>query len=125
MATTTTSAASSAKPLLGVHVTIRVAPASVPAFLDAFGPCQAGCLTEPECMYFDVFHDGQGTFRFVELWTLTREQFQNIQMNKPYYEPYLTITKPMWVEDRRIEYFDQMPGYLGLDRKYVEGRIRE
>lgn len=76
-------------------------------------------------MYFDVFHDGQGTFRFVELWTLTREQFENVQMNRPYYEPYLTITKPMWVEPRRIEYFDQLPGYLGLDRKYIEGRVRE
>lgn len=125
MATTTTSAPSSTKPLLGVHVTIRIAPESVPTFLEYFGPCQAGCLAEPACMYFDVFHDGQGTFRFVELWMLTREEFVNVQMNRPYYEPYLTITTPMWVEPRRIEYFDQMPGYLGVDKKYIEGRVRE
>lgn len=125
MATTTAAASSSTKPLLSVHVTIRVAPASVPAFLDAFRPCQAGCLSEPQCLYFDVFYDGQGLFRFVEIWTYSREEFETIQMNRPYYEPYTTLTKPLWVEDRRIEYFDQMPEFLGLRGKYVDGRIRE
>ena len=119
----TTSATSAA--LLSVHVTIRVAPASVPAFLDAFRPCQAGCLSEPECLYFDVFHDGNGLFRFVEIWTHTKESFQSVQMNKPYYEPYTTLTKPLWLEERRTEYFDQLPGFLGVKGGYIEGRVRK
>ncbi|ETN47149.1 uncharacterized protein HMPREF1541_01340 [Cyphellophora europaea CBS 101466] len=114
----------STQPPLSVHVTIRVSPTNAPRFLELLRPCQEGCLSEPQCLYFDVFHDGHGLFRFVEVWTLTRAEFESVQMRKPYYEPYLSLTTPMWTQDRDIQYFEQVPGWLGVRGAYFEGRVR-
>ena len=94
---------STANRSLFLYVTIRVSPSDVPAFLEAFRPCWEGVVSEPENIYFDVTQDPErpGLFRFVEVWTKDKEWFLSNQLNKPYYEPYLKITQPMWIEERK------------------------
>jgi quinol monooxygenase YgiN len=116
--------ASTNQPRLSVHVQISVKPQDVPAFLDALKPCQNGCLSEKECLYFDVFHDGKGNFRFLEIWTGTEEWFRSVQMNRSYYEPYTSITQPMWTKERLVEFSFQEEGWLGMKKAYVEGAIK-
>lgn len=31
------------------------------------------------------------------------------QLTKKYYEPYLEVTKPLWVKDRIVEYYELSP----------------
>jgi len=87
---------------LSLHVTIQVAPESVDAFLEALRPCWAGCASEPECLFFDVYQDVDtpGLFRFVEIWSKHKEWFVTQQLTKDYYHPYTEITQPMWIRDR-------------------------
>lgn len=118
MSTTTTS--DNTQPLLGVHVSISISPADVTAFLAALKPCQQGCASEKECLFFDVFHDGQGNFRFMEIWVGDEEWFRRVQFAKPYYEPYTSITQPMWTKERVIEFRPQVPGWLKVKKAYVE-----
>jgi quinol monooxygenase YgiN len=88
---------------LSLHVTIQVAPHNVDAFLEALRPCWAGCVAEEENLFFDVFQDPEtpGRFHFVELWSKDKEWFFEVQFKKPYYKPYLDITIPMWIADRK------------------------
>ena len=88
---------------LSLHVTIQVAPHNVDAFLEALRPCWAGCVAEEENIFFDVFQDPEtpGRFHFVELWSKDKEWFFEVQFKKPYYKPYLDITVPMWIADRK------------------------
>lgn len=88
---------------LSLHVTIQVAPHNVDAFLEALRPCWAGCVAEEENLFFDVFQDPEtpGRFHFVELWSKDKEWFFEVQLKKPYYKPYLDITVPMWIADRK------------------------
>ena len=88
---------------LSLHVTIQVAPHNVDAFLEALRPCWAGCVAEEENLFFDVFQDPEtpGRFHFVELWSEDKEWFFEVQFKKPYYKPYLDITIPMWIADRK------------------------
>jgi len=73
-------ATATATPQLSLHVTIQVAPENAEAFLAALRPTWAGCSSEPECLFFDVFQDPKtpGLFRFVELWSKDREWFETV-----------------------------------------------
>jgi quinol monooxygenase YgiN len=66
-------------------------------------PCWAGCVAEKENLFFDVFQDPEtpGLFRFVELWSEDKKWFFEVQFKKPYYKPYLDVTVPMWIADRK------------------------
>ena len=110
-----------------LFVTITVHPKDHDEFLKALRPCWQGCIQEPECIYFDVFHssDNPGTFRFVEVWTENREWFKTVQLNRSYYEPYLSITKPMWVKDREMVYLDRVPNWNFVDKRYLDGSIKQ
>lgn len=104
-------------------VTIHVSPEDVPAFLDALRPVWGLCLKEPECLYFDVFHSPSepGKFRFVEVWAKDEKWFNEHQMTKSYYEPYTKVTEPMWIQPRKMEFFDRVGGWSYVDAKYLEG----
>ncbi|KIX07913.1 uncharacterized protein Z518_02567 [Rhinocladiella mackenziei CBS 650.93] len=108
-----------------LHVTIQVDPSNVEPFLAALRPCWAACIREPECILFDVFHSGAepGTFRFTEVWTKDEKWFREHQLTKPYYEPYLAITQPMWVADRKMEFFERIGGWCYIDEAYSVGSV--
>lgn len=68
------------KKQLTVFVTVTVAPESIPAFKAAHQPVWAACAKEPQCLFFDVFQDPEkiGRFRFVEVWSESREWFETV-----------------------------------------------
>ena len=102
-----------------LHVTIQVAPHDVPAFLEALRPCWAGCASEEENLFFDVFEDPEtpGLFRFVELWSKDKEWFFDVQFKKPYYKPYLEKTVPMWIADREQPFASMKESVLTGERE--------
>lgn len=104
-------------------VTIQISPSDIPAFLTALRPCWQACAREPECIYFDVHHSPSepGTFRFVEVWTKDEKWFNDHQLTKSYYEPYVKVTEPMWIQPRKLEFFERLGGWCYVDEKYLEG----
>ena len=60
---------------ISLHVNITVAPENVDKFLAAFKTCFDAVTAEPECTFFEVFHDvdNPGDFRFVENWSKDKE----------------------------------------------------
>ncbi|KAF2707230.1 hypothetical protein K504DRAFT_535755 [Pleomassaria siparia CBS 279.74] len=99
-------------PSISLHVHITIDPSNVEKFLEALKPGYEGVIAEPENTYFEVFHNPEnpGEFKFVENWNGTKEWFMNVQMKKPYYEPYLAITEPMFIKERTFEIWGRMPG---------------
>ncbi len=93
------------KKQLTLFVTIQVAPRDIEAFKAAHRPVWAACANEPECLLFDVFQDPEtpGRFRFVEVWSESREWFEQKQLTKPYYETLWQISKPLWIADSEFK----------------------
>jgi quinol monooxygenase YgiN len=77
------------------------------------------------CCFFDVFHDptSPGTFRFVECWTGDEKWFWEVQFKRPYYEPYLAITEPMWIVPREMMFAERVQGWSFADERYLLGRV--
>lgn len=109
-----------------LHVTIQIDPSNVEVFLKELRPVWAACCREPECLYFEVAHSPTepGLFRFVEVWTKDKEWFLEHQITKPYYEPYLSITTPMWTADRKLEFFERVDGWNYVGDEYLKGGVR-
>jgi quinol monooxygenase YgiN len=109
-----------------LHVTIRIDPANIEPFLKALRPCWTACLQEPECIFFDVYHDPSepGTFRFVETWTKDEDWFRKNQLTKSYYDPYQAITKPIWIADREMAFFERVNGWSYVDDVYLASSVR-
>ncbi|KAK5446566.1 hypothetical protein LTS15_009498 [Exophiala xenobiotica] len=95
-----------------LHVTIRIDPANIEPFLKALRPCWTACCQEPECIFFDVYHDPSepGTFRFVETWTKDEDWFP--------------ITKPMWIADREMAFFERVNGWSYVDDVYLASSVK-
>ncbi|KAH7138633.1 hypothetical protein B0J11DRAFT_20977 [Dendryphion nanum] len=114
----------SAGPNFSLHVNITVAPENVAKFLQALKPAYEGVLLEPENIFFEVYQDpaNPGAFRFVENWNATPQWFQEVQLKKEYYGPYLAITEPMWTKPRTFEIFERMPGneWVNVKKEMLE-----
>jgi len=110
---------------LTLHATIKIDPTNTDKFLTALRPAWAAVINEPECLFFDVFHTPEepGTFRFVEVWTKDWKWFLEHQMKKAYYQPYLAITEPMWL-DRELKHWERADGWSYVDDKYLADSIR-
>ena len=96
---------------VSLHVDITVAPENVDKFLGLLKPCFELVVAEPECTFFEVFHDTEnpGRFRFVENWSKDKEWFMTHQVTKEYYKPYLEATEPLWIKPREFKFFDRLP----------------
>ena len=71
-------------------------------------------IHEPECLNANLYQamDDSTKFMLYETW-LDRDYFVNVQLKKPYYEPYLEKTMPMWLEPRVIAYWEILSEQLG------------
>ncbi|KAF6238116.1 hypothetical protein HO173_003750 [Letharia columbiana] len=96
---------------ISLHVNITVAPENVDKFLAAFKICFDAVTAEPECTFFEVFHDADnpGHFRFVENWSKDEEWFRKEQLTKAYYKPYVEATESLWIKPRELKFFNRMP----------------
>ena len=65
---------------ISLQVSITVAPENIDKFLAALKPCYDAVTAEPECTFFEVFHDmdNPGHFRFVENWSKSKEWFLKV-----------------------------------------------
>ncbi|KAF2096031.1 hypothetical protein NA57DRAFT_59090 [Rhizodiscina lignyota] len=97
--------------MIAVQVTIWISPSSLSTFLPAFEEVVRNALAEPECAFLNVYQNDEdpGKFFFIEHWNKDRAWFENVQLKKKYYEPYLQVTKPLWVKDRVVEYYEISP----------------
>ena len=55
---------------ISLHVSVTIAPEHIDEFLSHYKACFDAVTAEPECMFFEVFHDAEhpGHFRWVEDW---------------------------------------------------------
>ena len=56
---------------ISLHVSVTIAPEQIDEFLSHFKVCFDAVTAEPECIFFEVFHDAEhpGHFRWVEDWS--------------------------------------------------------
>lgn len=100
------------KQQLTLFVTFHVDPARVDEWKAAHRPTWAALAGEPRCVLFDVFEDTMrpGTMRLVEVWGhgATREWFETVQFKKKYYEELWARSRPTWVAEPEVEYFERV-----------------
>jgi quinol monooxygenase YgiN len=98
--------------MIAVLVTFRIKPECVDAFKEALLRVAVPVVAEPECLTLDYAQDEADPTRFMlyENWP-SREYFEKTQLEKPYYRPYLEVTRPMWAEPRRFAYFNLFSTY--------------
>lgn len=55
---------------ISLHVSVTIAPEHIDEFLPHFKACFDAVTAEPECIFFEVFHDAEhpGHFHWVEDW---------------------------------------------------------
>ena len=55
---------------ISLHVSVAIAPEHIDEFLSHYKACFDAVTAEPECIFFEVFHDAEhpGHFRWVEDW---------------------------------------------------------
>ena len=74
---------------ISLQVSITVAPENIDKFLAALKPCYDAVTAEPDCTFFEVFHDMDtpGHFRFVENWSKSKEWFLKVSslLQRPYH----------------------------------------
>jgi quinol monooxygenase YgiN len=112
---------------LVLQVTIRIDVSNITSFLAALRPVWKSCISEPECIFFDVSHSPTepGIFRFVEVWKGDQMWFEDVQLKKEYYTPYVEVTRPMWVAERELVYTERVEGWSYAADMYLERSIRE
>lgn len=58
-------------PGISMHVQVTIAPENVPRYLELMKPVFDAVVAEPECTFFEVYHDPAkpGVLKWVENWT--------------------------------------------------------
>lgn len=112
-------------PQLTLFVDFYVQPSLIADWKAAHRPVWDKCANEPECILFDVFEDPDdlGHFRLVEVWSATREWFETVQINKPYYAELWKGSKPTWRKDMSILYMERLGEGCSYKKQYLEGGI--
>ncbi|KAH7418592.1 hypothetical protein BKA64DRAFT_763072 [Cadophora sp. MPI-SDFR-AT-0126] len=95
-----------------LQVKITIDPKDRSTFLQYFKPAYEAVIAEPECAYFFVGENAQepGVFRWTEGWTRDVGWFMENQITKPYYEPYLKATEPLFTSPRIAEMYTPLEG---------------
>ncbi|KAH7363792.1 hypothetical protein BKA65DRAFT_532508 [Rhexocercosporidium sp. MPI-PUGE-AT-0058] len=88
-----------------LQVKVTFDPKNRDTFLKYFKPAYDAVIAEAECAYFFVGENAQdpGVFRWTEGWTKDVAWFMAEQIHKPYYEPYLKATEPLFTSPRVAE----------------------
>ncbi|TVY88103.1 hypothetical protein LAWI1_G006795 [Lachnellula willkommii] len=80
---------------LTLFVTFQVAPENIEKFKEAHRPVWKACSEEAECLLFDVFQDPDQPGRY--------------------------SSKPLWIEDIHIEYFEREEEGIVWSDEYLAG----
>lgn len=107
-----------------LFVTFHIKEDRIDDFKAAHRPVWAACAQEPECLLFDIFQDPKqpGLFRFVKIWSGSREWFETKQLTKPYYEALWPKSRPTWEKEVDIENYEREGEGCIFRREYLSGR---
>ena len=87
-----------------LSVKVYVPVEKQPEFFKFFRPAYDAVIAEPECRFFFVTQNPQEpeAISWVEGWTKGVEWLQEVQLKKPYYQPYIEATEPWFSKPREI-----------------------
>ncbi|WP_158621285.1 putative quinol monooxygenase [Dyella dinghuensis] len=87
-------------------VQLSIKREQVEDFLRELSALRALIEREPDCLRFDVLQDAAcpESIMLVEAWT-SRDYFEQVQLKRPYYTPYLARVQPTWAKDRRMQHW--------------------
>jgi quinol monooxygenase YgiN len=87
-------------------VQLSIKPERIEDFLLELSALRNLIEREPDCLRFDVLQNAAcpESIMLVEAWT-NRDYFDQVQLKRPYYAPYLARVQPMWAEDRRMQHW--------------------
>ncbi|KAG0649454.1 3-ketosteroid 1-dehydrogenase helE [Hyphodiscus hymeniophilus] len=107
------------------HVTIKIAPSNMTAFLSALRPCWAATRKDPECLYYEVFHSSTepGTFSVVEVWAKDEAWITKNHIQRPYFKKYCEDTEHMWLK-KDLVVLERLKGWNFVDESYLEGTAK-
>ncbi|KIY64836.1 hypothetical protein CYLTODRAFT_445733 [Cylindrobasidium torrendii FP15055 ss-10] len=93
---------------LCVNAVIVIASADLEEFWKGFEDVFNKVIAEEECTLFERSYqedkeNDEVIIRLFEAWTGTVEWFREVQMNKPYYKPYLEATQKLWRRDHEFK----------------------
>lgn len=94
------------KPVLAIHVQIRVQPTQIKAFLAATLENAARSRKEPGVARFDVMQDRDDPSRFVLVEVYRSEQAPAAHKSTPHYKKWVELVEPMLAEPRSRRSFD-------------------
>jgi quinol monooxygenase YgiN len=87
-------------------VQLHIKPECIGDFLRELSALRSLIEQEPDCLRFDVLRNVEhpNTVLLVEAWT-SRDYFEQVQINRPYYAPYLERVRPMWAQERQMQHW--------------------
>ncbi|KIY64837.1 hypothetical protein CYLTODRAFT_492787 [Cylindrobasidium torrendii FP15055 ss-10] len=107
--------------ILNVHIVVR--PADLEKFWKGLEISASRVIEEKECTLFEISYlenkeKDQVDIYLYEAWTCTVEWFNEVQMNKPYYKPYLEATEKLWKRPREMTISKRFPGKTHLKQTH-------
>lgn len=92
--------------MYAITVQLTIKRECIADFMRELAALRVQIQREQDCLGFDVLHniDCPETVLLVETWT-SREYFEQVQLKRPYYAPYLARVQPMWAEERRLQHW--------------------
>ncbi|KAK6364689.1 hypothetical protein LTS17_011987 [Exophiala oligosperma] len=99
-----------------LSIKVYISPADEPRFWELFKPAYDAVVAEPECRFFVVSkpspqpEENVTCLSWVEGWTKPAQWLQDVQLRKPYYQPYLSESEKMYVKERVIELTSAVEG---------------
>ena len=111
------------KPQITLFVDFYVQLSRIEEWKQAHRPVWEHCANDPECLLFDVFDDPEdvGHVRLVEVWNATREWFETVQINRPYYATLWQKSRPTWRKEMEITYLERLGEGCSYKYGYLEG----
>lgn len=62
-----------------------------------------------------------GTFRFMEVWSKSKDWFEKEQMTKPYYATMFPKSEKTWIEPPKMEFFERDGESSVYRQEYLDG----
>jgi quinol monooxygenase YgiN len=88
-----------------LSVKVWIPEEKIPAFFELFKPAYQAVIAEPENRFFIVSRNPQEPtcLSWIEGWAKPLQWLLDVQLKKPYYEPYLSETEKWFLKDRWFE----------------------
>ncbi|KAL6250316.1 hypothetical protein RBB50_002617 [Rhinocladiella similis] len=99
-----------------LSVKVYISPAEEARFWQLFKPAYDAVIAEPDCRFFVVSkptpqpEENVTCLSWVEGWSKPAQWLQDVQLHKPYYEPYLSESEKMYLKPRVVELTSAMEG---------------